>query len=143
MRKVLIAIVIFFFLPFTICAQDKKVKQVASAVEKLTNALLSGSHAALGDLTMEQLSYGHSSGVIENKTEFIQKLASGQSDFVTIDITQQTISVSGKTALVRHRLDAKINDNGKAGEVHLLVLLVWQKEGGKWKLLARQAVKAI
>ncbi|MEK7226911.1 MAG: nuclear transport factor 2 family protein, partial [Bacteroidota bacterium] len=35
------------------------------------------------------------------------------------------------------------NDGGKPGEVHLLVMLVWQKQGGKWILLARQAVKTV
>ena len=33
------------------------------------------------------------------------------------------------------------NNDNKPGEVHLLILLVWQKQHGQWKLLARQAVK--
>ena len=64
-------------------------------------------------------------------------------DFVTIDLTEQTISISGKTAMVRHTLTAKTNDNNKPGDVQLKVLLVWQKKGGHWKLLARQAVKLV
>jgi len=66
---------------------------------------------------------------------------SNKSDFVTIDLSNQTISISDNVALVRHKLDAKTNNDGVAGEAHLLVLLVWQKKGGQWKLLARQAVK--
>jgi ketosteroid isomerase-like protein len=42
---------------------------------------------------------------------------------------------------VRHKLHAKTNDGGKAGEVRLFVLLVFQKENKQWKLLARQAVR--
>ena len=78
---------------------------------------------------------------VEGKAEFISKIVSGKSDFVSIGLNNQTIAVSGSTAIVRHRLDAKTNDNGKPGEVHLQVLLVWQKLHGHWKLLARQAVK--
>jgi hypothetical protein len=37
---------------------------------------------------------------------------------------------------------AKTNDAGKApGEVNIKVLLIWQKQKGSWKLLARQAVR--
>jgi len=60
---------------------------------------------------------------------------------VTIDLSEQTISISDKVAIVRHTLNAKTNDGGKPGEVHLKVLLIWQKEKSGWKLLARQAIK--
>ena len=82
------------------------------------------------NLTEEKLSYGHSGGHIDDKKEFVEKLTSGNSDFVTIDLTEQTISISEKVAIVRHTLNAKTNDGGKPGEVHLKVLLIWQKEKG-------------
>jgi ketosteroid isomerase-like protein len=132
-----------FVLMFSILtlAQSKDEKAVAAAVERLRVAMVDGNKTALENLVMDQLSYGHSSGHIDNKTEFVEKLVSGASDFVTIDLSGQTISVSDKTAIVRHKLDAKTNDGGKPAEVHLLVLLVWEKKHGHWKLLARQAVK--
>ena len=98
---------------------------------------------ALDQLATPELSYGHSGGTIENKQEFIAKIVSGKSDFVSMDLSGQTITVSGKTAIVRHKLHAAINDNNKPAEVNLLVLLVWQKQHGDWKLLARQAVKIL
>jgi len=50
--------------------------------------------------------------------------------------------VHGKTAIVRHRLDADTNDAGKGtAQVHLKVMTVWVIEKGGWKLLGRQAVK--
>jgi len=105
--------------------------------------MVDGDKTALENLATEQLSYGHSGGHIDDKKEFVSKLTGGGSDFVTIDLTEQTVSVSGKTAIVRHILKAKTNDNGKPGEVNLRVILVWQKQGGQWKLLARQAVKIV
>ena len=44
-------------------------------------------------------------------------------------------------AFVRHSLAADTNDSGKPGKVALKILGVWQKQGGNWKLLARQAVR--
>jgi len=96
----------------------------------------------LQKLVDDNLTYGHSSGLIENKNEFVEKIANGNSDFVSIDLSDQTISMFGNTAIVRHTLSAETNDKGKSpGTIKLLILLVWQKESGVWKLLARQAVK--
>jgi len=90
---------------------------------------------------MPQLSYGHSSGVVQNQPEFIEALTSGKSDFVTIDLTEQSINVVDRTAIVRHILSATTNDGGKPGQAKISILLVWQKDKGEWRLLARQAVK--
>ena len=115
--------------------------QVQNAVEQLRKAMIDGDSIKLTGLVSDKLSYGHSGGHIDDKKEFVHKLSSGKSDFVTMDLTEQTISVTGKTAIVRHTLTAKTNDGGKPGDVHLLVMLVWQKLGGRWILVARQAVK--
>lgn len=143
MQKILItSLFLLGLMVMTSSAQSKEEKKVADAVEQLRKAMVDGDKIALENIAMEQLSYGHSGGHVEGKAEFVDKIVSGKSDFVTLDLTEQTIVVSGKTAIVRHKLSAQTNDSGKPGEVHLLVLLVWQKTGGQWKLLARQAVKA-
>lgn len=124
-----------------VSAQTKAERQVAAAVESLKQALISGDRGQLDDIAAEGLSYGHSSGKVEDKATFVETLASGKSDFVKINLTDQTINVSGKTALVRHKLSADIADGGKPGTVNLGVLLVFQKLNGDWRLLARQAFK--
>jgi ketosteroid isomerase-like protein len=121
-------------------AQSKQQTAVANAVEKLRQAMVDADQATLESSAADKLSYGHSGGHIDDKKEFVDKIASGKSDFVTIDLTEQTISISGKTAIVRHILTAKTNDGGKPADVRLRVILVWQKKAGKWLLLARQAV---
>lgn len=140
MKKAFLFVFISLSLSF-LFAQDKQEKAVADAVEKLRVAMINANKADLENLVADKLSYGHSGGHIDDKKEFVEKLVSSKSDFVTMDLTEQTISISGNTAIVRHILSAKTNDGGKAGEVHLRILLVWQKQKGGWKLLARQAVK--
>ena len=122
-------------------AQSKAEKQVASAVEMLRTAMVNGTRATLDEIAASNLSYGHSSGTIEDKASFVENIASGKSDFVSIDLIDQKITVSGKTALVRHKLSGKTLNNGTPGVVNLGVLLVFQKQSGDWKLLARQAFK--
>ena len=140
-KKLFIVAVLLFLISTAISAQSKQETAVSNAVEKLRTAMISGERAELETIAADQLSYGHSSGLVETKTQFVEKIASGQSDFVSIEFKNQTISISKKTAIVRHELHATNNDNGKPGEVHLKILLVWQKQSGQWKLLARQAVK--
>lgn len=140
MKKIIISSILFLGMAHAI-AQTKNEKAVAKVVEQLRKAMVDADSLMLDKLTMDQLSYGHSGGHIDDKKEFVTKIVSGKSDFVSIELLDQTISFSGKVAIVRHKLNAVTNDNGKPAEVHLLVLLVWQKIGGSWKLLARQAVK--
>lgn len=122
-------------------AQSQPERKVAEAVESLKNAIINADKNLLESLVADKLSYGHSGGAVDDKKTFVEKIVSGQSDFVTIDLSEQTISIAGNTAIVRHILKAKTNDGGKPGEVNLRILLVWQKQNGRWKLLARQAVK--
>ena len=56
-----------------ISAQDKTVKQVATAVEQLRKAMVDGDKQMLERLADDQLSYGHSGGHIDDKKEFVEK----------------------------------------------------------------------
>ncbi len=140
-KKLFITGIIFLAMVTGVKAQSKDETAVAVANENLRKAMVDADSVMLDKLTLPGLSYGHSGGHVDDQKEFVQKIASGKSDFVSISLTEQTISISKNTAVVRHKLSAITNDNGKPGEVHLLVLLIWQKRHGDWKLLARQAVK--
>ena len=115
---------------------------VAAAAERLRIAMIDPTPAALGALVSDDLSYGHSGGKVDTKASFIADLVAGRSDFVSITITEQTVKVvDGQTAIVRHTLAADTLDSGKPGKVALKILGIWQKQGGEWKMLARQAVR--
>lgn len=134
----------FFFLFITIhnsFAQSKDEAAVATAVESLRKAMVDADKGNLEKYAAPELSYGHSSGKVETKAEFVEAIASGKSDFVSIDLSNQTIKMAGNTAIVRHVLTGATNDNGVAGNIKLAILTVWQKQKGEWKLLARQAVR--
>jgi len=114
---------------------------VEEAVSRLSQLMITPDSAALDQLILSNLSYGHSSGKVQTKQEFLHSLISGESDFVDINLTDQTVTIQNKTALVRHTLNAKTNDKNVPGNVRLYILLIWSKEKSGWKLLGRQAVK--
>ena len=131
-------IVLLFISVSALHAQDA---EVAKAVENLKQALIDGKKEALEKIAHDNLTYGHSSGLIEDKKAFVEALASGKSDFTSITLTDQVIKVTGNTATVRHKLSGETMNNGTASPINLSVLLVFVKEKGEWKLLARQATK--
>ena len=141
MKKILHLLIVFTFSITVLSAQTKAEKAVTAAVETLRQAMISGDRAALSNIAAEALSYGHSSGLLEDKAKFVEAIASGKSDFVKIDLTEQTIRVVRKTAIVRHNLFAETNNSGTPGTIKLHIMTIWQKQSGQWKLLARQAVK--
>ena len=104
-------------------AQTKEEKEVATTVETLRAAMVNADSVALTQILSDKLSYGHSGGKVQTKTEFIHSLTSGESDFVTIALSDQTIEIFDHTAIVRHILSATTNDNGKPGNVKLSILL--------------------
>ena len=111
------------------------------SVEALRRAMVNGDSLALRSLTSERLTYGHSSGKIEDRESFVTSLVTKTSDFESIILSDQEVSVEGDVAWVRHILKGNTIETGKPSPVNLKILLIWTKEGGIWKLLARQAVR--
>ena len=127
-----------------VVAQSKQQLQVAEKVEQLRKAMVDADSVMLDKLASANLMYGHSGGHIDDKKEFVSKIASGKSDFVTIDLSEQTYSVVDKNfVVVRQTFKSKTNDGGKPAEIVMYVMLVWQKQHGDWKMVARQASKKV
>jgi len=145
MKKFLVPIIIVACVATTqvVNAQTPDEKEVAVAVEALRKAILDGDKTRLEKISAEKLSYGHSSGQIENKEEFVAALATGKADFTRIEISDQKILITGNTAIVRHVLKGDFVLGGTTTTLNLSVMLVWQKQGKDWKLLARQAIKIV
>jgi hypothetical protein len=136
-KKLFIFSVLIMIVNFSFAQKN----EVENSVNKLTELMITPDSLALDKLILNNLSYGHSSGKIETKQQFMQSLLSRSSDFVDINLTDQTVTIQNKTALVRHTLNAKTNDKNVHGNVKLNILLIWSKEKAGWKLLGRQAVK--
>ena len=119
--------------------QTGKESAVSAAVEALRKATIAADKSALEKLTAAELSYGHSSGRVETKAEFIEALVSGKSGFSAIELAGQTVNVVDKIAIVHHVFNATRRKEGD--KVKLFNLTIWMQQQDQWKLLARQAAK--
>lgn len=137
-----LAIIVFQFSGLAQNNTNSKVEtEVAARVETLRQAMIDGDGAKLKELSSPALSYGHSSGKIQDQAAFVEKIANGESDFVTIEFQNQTIEIVGDAAIVRHNLVAHTKDGGIDKDIKIGVMLIWQKQKNKWLLIARQAFK--
>ncbi len=140
MKKIL-SILVLFLAVTLVKAQTKHEIAVAAAVERLNKGILDPDKALLENVASEGLSYGHSGGKVQNKAEFVEDLLHGTFDFLSVTTSNQKIMVSGKNAIVRHTFVAKATNAGTPVNLNIGNLLVWRKESGQWRLIARQAFK--
>jgi hypothetical protein len=114
---------------------------LAQAVEELRKAILTADKAKLAALTASDLSYGHSSAVVQDQATFIDGVVNRKATVKTLDFPDLKTFVDGDTGVARHRFVSDSEQDGKATHTDIGVLAVWQKQGGQWKLLARQGFK--
>jgi len=114
---------------------------VAQAVEALRKAILTQEKPQLEALCAEQLSYGHSDGRVQNKAEFIEGVMTRKALVKSLTLSDHTITIVGTDAIARHTWTSESETDGKLTSTKIGVLQVWQKQGGTWKLLARQSVR--
>lgn len=115
--------------------------EVAARVEALKEATFKADKAKLEELAAASLSYGHSSGTVETKAQFIAGVMNRTYTAKSLAWPDMKITVTGNTAIVRHRWESVNEEKGKTTETKIGVLQVWQKFDGKWQLYARQAFR--
>lgn len=128
-------------LPSSSHAESADEAAVKKAVDDLNKAMIAADKAKLEALVSDQLSYGHSAGRIETKAMFIDVFVSKKSVYKSIAITEPTVAVIGNNAIARHTFAVEFEADGKPGSAKVGVMQVWTKDGGNWKLLARQAFR--
>jgi ketosteroid isomerase-like protein len=116
---------------------------VAEKVEAFRKAQIAADAKALDALCADELSYSHSSGVVQDKAAFIAGATDGKSKFTSLDYQDVKIRVVGPVAVVRfHWLGEQESvPDGKKSSTNLHILMNWLKQGSDWKLLSRGSTK--
>ena len=139
--KKLVSIVLLF-VSLNVLAQSTEEK-VWNRVEALTKAVFeTKDRAALEDLVNKYVTYAHSTGLVEDRPPMIQAAVSSPTKYKNLSVERGSINVDGKTAVLRHNLRGiSVDDKGAESPLNLGILQVWKKNGNKWQIWARQAVR--
>jgi ketosteroid isomerase-like protein len=116
---------------------------VAKRLEAFRAAQVAADAKAFDALCASELSYSHSDAHIEDKATFIKNATAGKSKFLSLKYDDPSIRVVGDAAIVRfHWLgESEAVADGKKSSTNLHILMIWQKQAGEWKLLARASTK--
>ena len=141
MKKILLALTLICFMASPVFAS---VAEVEKAVEGFRLAMLSGKKADLEKVVVKNMIYVHSAGAVDDYNIFMDKVVDGKVDkYQKMEFKDQKITVDGDVAFVKHVFEGTIitvgQNEGKPYDVKLNVVQVWKKDGGIWKLFARQS----
>jgi hypothetical protein len=136
--KTILAIALLALPLFAGDSAPKSDKEITAAVDTWKQAMLKGDAATLDKLYSKDLTYEHSSGKTETKTESIANATKPDGIAKAIEFHNPSIRVYGNTAIVKSLADFT-NHTGAVS--HLDVLMVWIKSGTTWQLVARQSTK--
>ena len=116
---------------------------VAKRLEAFRTAQFEHDAKALDGLCAAELSYSHSDAHIEDRATFIKNATSDKSKFLSLEYKDPWIRVVGDTAIVRFHwvAESETIPEGKKSATNLHILMIWQKQGPEWKLLARASTK--
>ncbi len=121
-------------------AQSADEAAVTQAVEAFRKAVIAKDKGQFEAVIADQLVYGHSDGRTDTKASFIADALSPRALWKSIDYKNQTVQVAGNTAIVRHIFTGESErEGGKIQSTNVGAMTIWQKQGDRWKLLARQA----
>lgn len=114
---------------------------LAKTLREFHVALVNKNVVSINQQTDKALTYGHSNGWVETKSEMMKNLQSGYLAYKSYTDDSLSITLNGNLASARFVADVNVDMNGKPGQFHLKVLEVWQKKGNRWVLFARQATR--
>ena len=116
--------------------------EIRGAEKAWAEAVKARDFAALDRIFTPELIYAHSTGAIESKQKYIDRLRAGKQRYE--GITQENIKiVPYGDSVVAHSLMRMtgVNDAGPFND-HVMMMHLWVKKSGSWRLAAHQTTKA-
>lgn len=116
-------------------------EKLTATLKEFHQALVNKTIVSINQQTDKALSYGHSNGWVETKTDMIKNLETGYINYHSYKDDSLQLTINGNMANARFVADIEVTLNGKTVNYHLKVLEVWVRKGKRWLLFARQAVR--
>ena len=104
-------------------------------------ALVAKDGAALEKIYTAELIYAHSTGKVETKAQYMERLKAGKQRYDSVTHESMQVARYGDAAVTHSiaRMTGR-NDSGPFDD-HLMIIHTWVKQGGAWRLAAHQTTK--
>jgi hypothetical protein len=115
-------------------------EKLIKTVKEFHQALVNKNTVSINQQTDKALSYGHSNGWVQTKSDLVNDFEKGVISYQSFKEDSIAVTMNGNMANVRFNAVITVTMKTQA-EFRLKVLEVWVKKGTRWVLFARQAVK--
>jgi ketosteroid isomerase-like protein len=123
-------------------ADDPRLDQLRAADDERVAAVVAGDRARLTAIFSDDLRYAHSTGAVDDKTSYIEALATGRTKYLTWNYEERNFTMPAPgIALMTGRTRVKIGKAEGTTEMVLGFLSVWREEKGQWRFLSWQSCK--
>ena len=121
-------------------AQAPSGEQAVRQVEdRRIKAMIDDDLATLDAVLADDLTYGHSNGVVDTKASYLETLRSGKTKYQTIERLPSVVRVYGDTAIVTGM--ATVGLRGQAAPFTLRYTLAYVMRDGQWRMVAWQSTR--
>ena len=114
----------------------KPEQQVLQAEKERFAAMIKGDRGALEKLLADDLTYIHSTALLQTKDEFIKSVLAGNIDYVSIVPSESDakVRINGTTATATGLAAVNVIDNGNNRKIRIRYTTVYANRGGAWLL---------
>jgi ketosteroid isomerase-like protein len=140
MKPLRIASLLAFLLAPTVAADDPSAEIRAADARRMA-AMVAVDIPALEGLLAEELTYTHSSGVVETRAQFLANLTARKLRYRSMTPSEVSVRGYGDVAVATGRADVQVTNEGVDLALPLRFTEVWVKRDGSWKLVVWQSTR--
>jgi ketosteroid isomerase-like protein len=125
-------------------ASIKLQDEVLQAENARVQAVLRADVAALDPMLASDLTYCHSTGVVDSKSQFLAKIKSGELKYEAFQHRDQLVRIYGNTAVITGVTNLRLGapaQGGTAQEAVMRFTTVYVKQNGRWQQVAWQTTR--
>ena len=104
-------------------------------------AVQGGDLGALDKLYTDDLIYAHATGKVESKKEYLDRLRTGAQKYEHVTLEKTRVVPYGDAVVTHSFVRMNGTSSGKLFDDHVMMLHIWVKQGGTWRIAAHQTTK--
>jgi len=115
--------------------------EIRALEKEWSQAVIAGDIAKVDALLGKDLIYGHASGIVDSKDQYMTKLRGRAQVYEAIEYHDMTTKMYGETAVVHGHVRMAGKTKGEPFNNEVMLLHVWVKRDGRWQLAAHQTAQ--
>lgn len=112
--------------------------EIVAAEKNWATAVVEQNVGELKRIYSEELIYAHSTGSIESRDDYLERMTSGKQRYDAIDHHKTTVRVHGTAAVAHSIVTMKGGNDGGPFDNRLMMIHTWVRAAGRWRLVAHQ-----